>query len=275
MISAAEQTALREEVDSTSYDIQSAMSAIASATKGSKIRAALYKVVYWLKKNYASSAEGMNTRQPVLVAGNNVKITKDADDETKQTISATDTKTHVGNQNVALKTKNYLVMVEEGGTASTSTAKTYVNSNVYIDSTGQFKVGSKYVEFNKDSAYTSKSVTLSTSVLTATTNPVEVTTGKTYLMTATFSTTGSGVAIRTAGVITIAIEASSDNSTWNQVTQFTRNIRGNSGTPTYDPSVSATSIYKMNSGYKYLRARISVNDTGLDIGSGTLTLGVM
>lgn len=275
MISAAERQALRDEVDSTSYDIQSAMNAIASATKGSKIRAALYKVVYWLKKNYASSAEGMQTRQPLLVAGSNVTIRSDEGDATKQTISATDTKTTVGNQNVALKAKNYLVMVEGGGTASSSSAKSYVNSNVYIDNAGQFKVGSKYVEFDKDSAYTSKSVTLSTTTLTATTDPVEVTTAKTYLMNATYSTSGSAVAYRVTGVITIAIEASANNSTWTQVSQFTRNIRGSSTTPTYDPSISVTSIYKMNNSYKYLRARISVNDTGLDLGSGTLTLGVM
>lgn len=275
MISAAEQQALRAEVDAGSYDIQSAMSAIASATKGSKIRASLYKVVYWLKKNYTSSAEGMNTRQPLLVAGSNVTIKNDADDTTKQTISATDTKNTVGNQNVALKNKNYLVMVDSGGGSSTSSTKSYVNSNVYIDSTGAFKVGSKYVEFNKDSAYTSKSVTLSTTVLSATSDPVEVTTSKTYLMNATFDTGGYARAITTPGVLTISIEASTNNSTWTQIAQFSRNIRGSSSTPSYDPSVSITQIYNMSDGYKYLRAKIAVDDAGLDIGSGTITLGVM
>lgn len=149
MISEQEQAALRAEVDSGTYDISSAMDTLARSTKGSMVRSALYKVVYWLKRNYASSAAGLESRQPLMSAGANISISTDPSNPTKQRVTGIDTRNTVGNGVKDLQDRNYIVLTTGTGTSG-SYSQSYVNEGTYIDGDGKLKVGGNTLEYAKD-----------------------------------------------------------------------------------------------------------------------------
>lgn len=267
MISNEERQALRAEVDSGNYDISSAMDAVARATKGSAVRAALYKVIYWLKKNYSSSSEGLETRQPLLTAGDNVTITTDPSDSTKQILSAKDTKNTVGNEAQDLHTTNYFVLTASKGTGAGSNRTSYVNEGTFIDSDGNVFIDGEILEYAADYASATWTGTVPTSGYVYT-GDIMLSEGS-YVASLKLQTSSGTVA--TGGGVDIDIQTFT-NGSWTDLSSS--KVRHTIAANSITPCVSSAMIIAVPENTTKIRARLTRNFSATWSGA-TLTLEVL
>lgn len=268
MLSEQEQAALRAEVDSGSYDLSSSMNAVARATKGSAVRAAIYKVIYWLKKNYKTNVSGIETRQPLLTAGSNVQIAVDPNDSTIQTISATDTKTTVGCSNASITGTSYLVLTDGSGTSG-SYAQSYTNSGTYIDSSGALYVGGRSVEYA--STYSTGSVTGQLPITSGTFVTTTVNVDKRKVILSVILTALSTVALRT-GLVYLRTEYLV-NGTWTNGVREERCVFAQE----INPAISFTQVVSLPANTTAIRASAYAysQDIATTMGTCRLRLEVM
>lgn len=265
MLSEREQIALRAEVDSGSYDLTDSMNAVARATKGSAIRAAMYKVIYWLKKNYATTATGIETRQPLLTAGTNVTITASESDPTIQTISTTDTKTTVGCSNASITGTSYLVLTEGSGVAG-SYAESYTNSGTYIDSSGALYVGGRSIEYAPNFTTGSATGSIPTTGTSLATTQVDVDRRK-VIMTAKLTSNGAAMH---DGLVYLRIQYLI-NGTWTYGIGEERFVAAQ----TINPSASFTQAVTLPANTTAVRAYAYASSTLTSIGTCNIKLEVM